>query len=286
MNKATCFYHAHCLDGFGAAYCLWKINQIEKLAEIEFVPIDYNTKINPEDYNGQTIIIVDFSFSLEVTKELIKNSFGFVWLDHHASAEPVYLAVKDTLQNDIDTIVFDKTKSGVRLAWEHFTSHKLGDEIPPFVKYIEDRDLWKWQYKETLAFTKALNSYPMEFEIWDNLFECVPEESLVKEGETIQRFYEKQLESIKHNAYEIELNGIKGIAVNANGMFTSELGNILSESYPFALVYSERKDGKFACGLRSNKNGVNVRLLTEQHGGGGHNNAAGMVVDSKIWNRL
>jgi nanoRNase/pAp phosphatase (c-di-AMP/oligoRNAs hydrolase) len=68
---------------------------------------------------------------------------------------------------------------------------------------------------------------------------------------------------------------VSGIAINANGLFASELGNQLAEqSGTFALIWQLAGDGEVKASLRS-KGNFDVAAIAARYGGGGHRNAAG-----------
>jgi len=68
---------------------------------------------------------------------------------------------------------------------------------------------------------------------------------------------------------------VRGIAVNANALFASELGNLLAEqSGTFGLIWQLSGDGEIKASLRS-KGDFDVAAIAARYGGGGHRNAAG-----------
>ena len=69
---------------------------------------------------------------------------------------------------------------------------------------------------------------------------------------------------------------VSGLAINANALFASELGNVLAErSGTFGAIWHLGGDGEAKVSLRAN-NRINVAKIAEHYGGGGHPNAAGM----------
>ena len=140
-------YHADCTDGFGAAYAAWKLlgNRAEYHACKHGTP--------PPDVVGKNVVILDFSFNNATTKQMIEEADGLLVIDHHKSAM-VEL-------HDIANTHFDMTKSGDMLSWEFFHP---GKEPPKFIKYIQDRDLWKWELEYSKEFSAAVEMVPFEFE--------------------------------------------------------------------------------------------------------------------------
>ena len=143
-------YHADCSDGFGAAYAAWKLlgNRAEYYACKHGSP--------PPDVSGKVVAILDFSFDNTTTKQMIEDSEGLIVIDHHKSAI-VEL-------HDISNTHFDMTKSGAILSWEFFHP---GKEPPKFIRYIQDRDLWKWELEYSKEYSAAFDMVPFDFEVFD-----------------------------------------------------------------------------------------------------------------------
>jgi nanoRNase/pAp phosphatase (c-di-AMP/oligoRNAs hydrolase) len=74
------------------------------------------------------------------------------------------------------------------------------------------------------------------------------------------------------------LNAVDGLAVNANAVFTSELGGRLANQCgTFGLVWQLGQNGQVKASLRGCGK-LNLGQLAGQYGGGGHPNAAGFVM--------
>lgn len=50
-------------------------------------------------------------------------------------------------------------RSGAAIAWEHFHN----DEMPDLIRYIEDRDLWRWELPDSEAVSEALGLWISDF---------------------------------------------------------------------------------------------------------------------------
>jgi uncharacterized protein len=88
------------------------------------------------------LIVFDFSFPKAVIERLVGQGTRLEIHDHHESA-----------RRDIEGFPFchfDMDKSGARLAWEYF--FPLLDP-PQWLLYVEDRDLWRFKYDQTIAFS-------------------------------------------------------------------------------------------------------------------------------------
>lgn len=70
----------------------------------------------------------------------------------------------------LDFAHFDMTKSGAVLTWEYFHDKS----VPKLLLHIQDRDIWKWSIPGSDEILTALDCYPQEFEIWDDLMYKLP----------------------------------------------------------------------------------------------------------------
>jgi oligoribonuclease NrnB/cAMP/cGMP phosphodiesterase (DHH superfamily) len=169
---------------------------------------------------------------------------------------------------------FDMAKSGARLAWEFF----LPDApLPDLVRYVEDRDLWNWQFPESAAYLAALDMEPQDFARWSELADFTPEQSaqFMARGQAMDEKFSKLAADMAEGAQSVVFNGEAGLMVNAPGVFHSLLGELLSRrSGTFALMWTAGQGGVVKVGLRSQR-GYDCIPLAQSMGGGGHAQACG-----------
>ena len=261
-------YHAHCTDGFRAAFAAWK-----KFGDnAEYIPVSYGKPL-PNLDKAKMVYILDFSYDEETLRNLYKKT-EVVVLDHHKTAE------KDL--KDLSFAHFDMNKSGAMLAWEHFHPEK---EIPMMIHYIQDRDLWKFKYLATKEFHLGLSSIPQVFEVWDK----ADEHHLTQVGEAILSYQTTLVERIISSTIVEDcevffgkyLGRIYKIAEVNSGVLESEVGNDLLKKFPdadFAVVYYRTKDNKTKVSLRSEDGRADVSEIAKLFGGGGHRNASGFII--------
>lgn len=271
MAAPLVIYHANCWDGFCAAWVARKA-----LGEIEAVPAHYGTP--PPDVRGRVVYMLDFSYPRDVMDRLLTEARRTVVLDHHHTA----MTALDGLhcpEQGMD-VIFDMTKSGARLTWLWFTMEGYAlwtphqPRAPWLVDYTEDRDLWRHALEGTEEINAALRSYPLDFELWDQLEQKDPRSTLYYEGKAIRRVERQYVDTHILHAREIEMNGHRIKAVNATVLF-SEIAGELAKGQPFGACYFDRFDGKRQWSLRSDENGIDVSEIAKSHGGGGHKHAAG-----------
>ena len=175
---------------------------------------------------------------------------------------------------------FDMNKSGARLAWEFFFPEQA---VPDLVRFVEDRDIWVWQYPESPGFLAALDMELFEFERWKEIATFNADElaSFVNRGKAMDEKFTKLASIIADGAQALTLNGVPGLMVNAPGVFHSLVGETLSkQSGTFALMWSIDKTGVVKAGLRSQRS-FDCIALAESLGGGGHAQACGFKMGAE-----
>jgi uncharacterized protein len=289
-----CLYHAHCADGFGAAWAIWR-----KFGDdCQYIPASYGTPLNV-DFTGKHMLMVDFSMKRDAILELAGVAASVVILDHHKSAEaeleefvcgvgdyfltPHGLAVAldepDLFAKLTDTgrrpvAVFNMDKSGARMAWEF--AHGM-DCIPSLIGHIEDRDLWRFEIDGTREVCAALRSFEAKFELWDDL--AVQVHDLHKQGAAILRADRQVLQNTLSSAYTMRICGHAVPTVNIIPHFASEAGHELlarNPDAPFAVCWWQGgEDNLRHYSLRSEDHRLDVSEIAWRFHGGGHRNAAG-----------
>lgn len=80
--KPLVIYHAHCADGFGAAFAAW----LKFGEEAEYVPMQYGTIPEESMYTNKHLYILDFSFPLELLQDMAAKAKAITLCDHHKTA--------------------------------------------------------------------------------------------------------------------------------------------------------------------------------------------------------
>jgi oligoribonuclease NrnB/cAMP/cGMP phosphodiesterase (DHH superfamily) len=160
------------------------------------------------------------------------------------------------------------------LAWEFFHP---AQPLPDLVKYVEDRDIWVWQYPESAGFLAALDMEAFDFARWQTIasLEGAPLAAYIERGRAMDEKFVKLAHNMAESAQPLTFNGVAGLMVNVPSAFHSLVGDILCEkSGTFALMWAVDKTGVVKCGLRS-RSGFNCIPLAESMHGGGHAQACG-----------
>jgi hypothetical protein len=239
--KPLCIYHAGCDDGFAAA---WSVRAALG-NDVEFVAAHYQNP--PPDVTGREVIIVDFSYKRPVLLEMAAAAKSILVLDHHKTARE---ELEDYRWEDNVEVHFDMSRSGAGLTWDHFNGAVRAR--PAFINYIEDRDLWLKRLPGVDEFTAALRSYPMDFDVWDELVANGPD-ALIAEGKSIQRYYRGRVEAMKEGAYTATIGDVPCWVVNCSGFMASEVAGELSQrGLSMGAIYFEVKpaSGSIRCAHR------------------------------------
>ncbi|GAD23441.1 DHH family phosphoesterase [Acidovorax sp. MR-S7] len=262
-------YHGRCADGFAAALAAWRFYA----GQVECVGLSHGQVTSVGDLpalEGRAVYVLDFSFAPELLAAIDARAAKLVLLDHHKSAAEQLAGFACRC----GAVHFDMGKSGARLAWEFFFPEA---ELPDLVRFVEDRDLWRWQYSETAGFVAALDMEPFDFERWSQIAAFAPDATaaFVARGQAMDEKFRHLAQDVAGGAQPLVFNGEEGLMVNAPGAFHSLVGELLSQqSGTFALMWAVGKDGQVKVGLRSQR-GYDCSPLAVSMGGGGHAQACG-----------
>lgn len=269
-NKLLCIFHGNCPDGFAAA---WAVHHALG-DEVEFFKGLHHQA--PPDVTGRDVILVDFSYKKEVLLDMLNTAASITILDHHISAEK---ELADLLSAGEVNGLFNMNKSGAMLAWEWFHPDQSAPEL---IKYIQDRDLWQFEFAATREVTTGLSSYPYEFELWDKMManESGELDSLRRDGAAIERKLQKDIHDlIAAGVRRMVIAGHNVPVLNVSAAYISDAGNIMAKNEPFAACYWDHADGR-SFSLRSSVTGIDVSEIASLYGGGGHAKASGFTAEA------
>lgn len=273
MSKNICIYHANCMDGFGAA---WVVHQKFRDSCI-FIAAQYGDE--PPDVAGANVYLVDFSYKQDVMRKIAKQAKHITVIDHHKTAEADLALLLD---NGTVYGNFDMKRSGAVLTWMWFFPHY---DVPIFLKYIQDRDLWNWELVNSKEINAAMGSYKKDFKLWSEEFSILEGHNyfvnLVEEGTAIIRQQDAEIQHLASKAWFIQIQEWIVPTVNCSGPVISDLGNVLCQGHPFSATFFDM-EGSRVYSLRSDENGEDVSEIAKHFGGGGHKHAAGFKVPLHI----
>lgn len=273
MSNPLVIYHANCLDGFTAAWAVWKALG----DDATYLAASYGEPIPPESTTmDRDVIVVDFSYSFDEMMALANNSKSVTVLDHHATAQAALLPL---LSSKIISGEFDMDRSGAAMAWDHYHPKK---KRPVLVDAVQDRDLWRFELTNTRAFMACLALVPKEFAAWDDFADRIKSQrdAVISSGLLLLEKHDRSVKKyVNGTKLRLNIGGHLVLAANIPAEFASDVGNGLAEDrdQAFGASFTVRHDG-VSFSLRSTAYREDVSKIAEGYGGGGHRNAAGFHV--------
>lgn len=260
-------YHGDCSDGFGGAWVAWK--KFQKRA-------DYIGAFHGDEPSagliGKEVYFIDFVYPKPIMEQLKKTVKKMVIIDHHKTAMDVLDLADEKL--------FNIKHSGAVLSWNYFYPDK---SIPSLLKYIEDRDLWFWKLDKSREVLAYFDLFIFDFKIWDDIISKldsnkVKKKEFVANGTLLMRQWNNLCGNMLNDAAKVEFEGYRIYCINTTHIFSSDLGNLLSEKLPpMAIAWHQGSDGNFGVSLRSDGT-LDVSEIAKKYGGGGHKAAAGFRI--------
>jgi oligoribonuclease NrnB/cAMP/cGMP phosphodiesterase (DHH superfamily) len=266
-------HHAGCTDGICGATIIWL-----GLGGVgELMAAQYGDE-PPSEHSiaGRDVWIVDFSYPRETLVRMDRITSRLTVLDHHKTAQ-------DNCKG-LDFCTFDMERSGAMLAHERMTElgwrSRLQMASGDIARYVEDRDLWKWDLPASRAVNAWLGSWPRDLETWLWIFKTYLQDEAEEQGEAILRRDKQLVDMIARGANQV---GDTGVWLVNTPMLQSEVGEeLVSHGGRYAMMWHQCEDGRFRYSLRSRGN-VDVAEIAAGMGGGGHPAAAGFSSKYPPW---
>ena len=200
------------------------------------------------------------------------SSAEVIWIDHHKTAIEALADLSDLPG------VRDLDEAACVLTWQFFFPDQA---IPVAVRYIGDRDVWRFAYEQTAAFGEALfqeHTQPSNDALWTPLLDGDAEtvRRLIERGEILHRARMKQVKRlVRRDAFEVLWEGHRTLVINSRG--SGELGHAMcQEGYEVAYCYVDRyHNGRVLTKIALFSEAIDVAEIASRFGGGGHPGAAG-----------
>jgi hypothetical protein len=267
------FHGSGCPDGFTAAFAAWKL--LGDRAEYVGMEHGPNAKDKLPSVAGKHVVIADYCFARDVMDKIKAEAASFIVLDHHASAQKELVGFSEA------HMVFEMKQSGATLAWNYFHPET---EVPLLFRYIEDKDIWRWAYKGSEAFSAAFGTVEYDFAVFDKLLASgeAGVEALIERGSAILAYKNGVRDSHVKRAAPCSLKiapQYVGLIVNGSTQ-ASEIGNAMCgvPGVQFGAIWSyDHRSRSIYVSLRSDSDEVDVSAIAKAMGGGGHKRAAGFT---------
>jgi len=231
---------------------------------------------------GRKVYMVDFGLPADEMRAIRAEASEFIWIDHHASQQSV--------QQTLGWGVLDTSECGTSLTWKQLFP---GQEPPPVVAYIRDKDLWLWQLPNSRAIAAGL-----EVSFSKDHFQGLLEADLAvmaERGRPIVAAQATRIAELAKNGIVITnpygLIGMRALAVVTKSEF-NDLGEHIciapSEGglgYDLAILYYQKPDRRWVHSLRSTGGDtptVDCAKIAAARGGGGHLTSACYIADEPL----
>jgi hypothetical protein len=280
-ERVIVIYHANCPDGFFAALTVWL--RLGQKKGIEYFPSTINRP--PPDVKGKIVFILDMAYSKETLLEMIQQAKNLLVIDHHKTNQEALSSIPDRYR------LFDLQESGATLAWKYF---RPSEPLPLIYKYVRDRDLWLKELDGSDAVHVALDQVlrsedgPFSFELALPYLEAEGVGNLIAYGRTLLSYQEGLIKKALSAVYfcPVRITGRETLSIVAyinTTVLSSDIGARCLEVYPFVdfcacLSYDVANEMTHVA-LRSTDEREDVSLIAKDHGGGGHRNSSGCVID-------
>jgi hypothetical protein len=261
-QKIVVIYHGRCPDGFGGAWAAWK----KFGARAAYLPAR-NRNAPPFPLKNKIVYLIDYTYDEPIIKKLIKDNIRVTAIDHHVSQ---LSATKLT-----EKYLYDVKRSGAVLAWQYFHAPK---KTPMLLRYIEDRDIWKWSVPHSREMLTLLDLAEFDFKVWSRLAKDLDDPKLqatyLKKGTLLDLHFRSLYEKLIPNAELVKFAGHKIYALNCPYYFADDLGHELAlKTRSFSLLWNE-SGGRIRVSLRS-AGKTDVSKIAKKYGGGGHKQSSG-----------
>ena len=260
------YYHKNCSDGFGSAWAAHKYFG----DRAKYIPISHHDDVVVED--NSINYFLDIAPKKSLLKELEFYSKEIHIIDHHISCYD-YLKDKDYYH-------FNINHSGCVLTWKYFFPYK---EVPPILKYVEDRDLWKKEFEETDNIFLYLNTFEGGFDSWDKCNDLISKDlsQCIEKGSVIYQYRDFVVNKVKKNKHILNISGHNVWCINSPFFQSYMLSTIYQKENFMGCYYYDGE--RYIFSLRSSKNSkIDLSEIAKVYGGGGHKNAAGFSV-KRLW---
>lgn len=291
-TKRVCYYHAGCPDGAAAAYAVWNAwgDTDSQGISNHYIAAGHDDVADADLVTLADVVYVDMAPAPQELERVASLAKRVTVLDHHVSAKRRYCddpqgqALLARLSELGHRIHIDMTHSGAILAWQHFCPQT---PIPELLRYVEDQDLWRWKLPESRAINAALATRSHSLENWKDIAHK-PIAYWQAQGAPLVEAQDGEINRALNTAHRIELICGRIEAANCTTPVRSRLGHAMAQrsrwGTPASVVY--RISGRRVFVSIYSVGDLDVSIVAEEYGGGGHPNAAGFRIDLDDWSNL
>jgi oligoribonuclease NrnB/cAMP/cGMP phosphodiesterase (DHH superfamily) len=235
--------------------------------------MDYGDSIPLERVlTSDNIIIVDFSLPKDEMEKLA-TYHNLTWIDHHKSALDEMVGTADQWPGIRDT-----AEAACVLTWQFYFPDQ---PVPLAVKLIGDRDIWRWAESDTGPFNEGLyqlDTRPFNDTLWNPLLSDDMDTitKITADGKLLRSARLKDIHRmILGRGFSVSLEGYRTLVLNMRG--SGDIGQQVRElGYEIAYCYVDNlNNGELVTFVTLYSAEVDVSIIAQRFGGGGHPGAAG-----------
>jgi len=285
-------YHANCTDGIAAVAVVSLAIADRGLQQPEFVPVQYGEPLpEPILRGGNRLLYVDFCPEREQIPVIQSAWQDWFVIDHHKHRDWLPVAYPNNA-------LFDLNRSGAVLTHDWLfgrpalpadaPADHMDESLPLMLRFVQDRDLWRWALTDSREISAALHEEPKTVERWRKLIHANPFDFL-SDGKCLLKSRARAAQSLAVKAFLTQtLAGLPFRAVNATENM-SEVGEEILRLFPdvdvacaFFQIGTDFMQLSFRS--RAHKPGRDTALVAARElGGGGHDHAAGARIPLDDW---
>lgn len=322
LDKVVVLFHSHCADGISSAAVTRRfLSKVLPAVPSLFFPVSYGPafarvyteKVKPVLTKNTLVVAVDVSLAYSDILEISENVQEFVEIDHHDSTEKNVLShfafvgdsessygYIETFASKNMTLYYSNAACGAM----HCQSvlHPL-DDMPEYLRYIDDRDRWVWALPNSKEVSSAIfvalnglnvpkcdGTDPASFQQAvcslidhaDILLDTFDVASLSSSGAILLAQEEQLMLPLLNHPITVWLEAPDGerlecFGVNS-GIFQSELGNKVATPVKPAAIFNYTRDG-WSISLRAHADYEKpLNVFAQKFQGGGHPKACGLKI--------
>lgn len=268
------FYHASCADGMCSAAIVRDF-----FPNVYAVPVQYG---EPEQIDNVlqgvpgTILFVDFCPEKEHLERIRLLGRDWFVIDHHESRQ----WIREFPENS----VYDQNFSGAWLTWKFLYPHL---EVPDFIRYIHDRDLYSFNLTASRAIAAAVRGMPQRIDAYIEKIHFFDFEKMKTEGEKILEVEQRIFTRCAERSHLVSLAGERVRLVNCTTLISETCNHILETKTDVDIAVAFfLTDPEIVVLCFRARAGASCIELAEKLGGGGHRCSAGARVTSVLFSHI
>lgn len=157
-----------CPDGLCAAWIVYNkmidLNiDVDKIDFIGWMYSQNDDKEYPDLKKYKNVLVLDFSFPVDFLDDCQDKNINIFIIDHHQGFTERLAKSKSY---NLSNLLFNESECGATLTWKYFYP---GLDVPKFIQYIKDRDLFTKLLPNSDAFHAGMGVKRRTFDLYNHL---------------------------------------------------------------------------------------------------------------------